>query len=45
MKQEAKNKPNKCLFGVGYERFRKTADIDKGVKVFDHTYHTNDING
>eukprot|EP00347_Sterkiella_histriomuscorum_P001753 403370820 len=37
--QIAKTKPNKCLFGESYDRFRKTADIQKGVKVYDHSQY------
>lgn len=32
-------KPNKCLFGESYEKFRKTCDIDPSVKIYDHSMH------
>ena len=33
------NKPNKCLFGEPYDRYKKVCDIDRRIQVFDHSKH------
>lgn len=32
-------KPNKCLFGEPYDKYKRACDIDHLVKVFDHSKH------
>lgn len=32
-------KPNKCLFGESYDKYKRAADIDRNIKVFDHSKH------
>jgi hypothetical protein len=35
----AENKPNKCLFGESFEKYKKVCDIDRSIKVFDTSKH------
>ncbi len=35
----AKLKPNKCLFGESYDKYSRACDIDRTIKVFDHSKH------
>lgn len=37
--EEAEKKPNKCLFGESFEKFKKVCDIDRAIKVFDTSKH------
>ena len=37
--EEAEKKPNKCLFGESFEKFKKVCDIDRSIKVFDTSKH------
>jgi hypothetical protein len=37
--EEAERKPNKCLFGESFEKFKKVCDIDRSIKVFDTSKH------
>ena len=37
--EKIESKPNKCLFGEPFERYRKTCDIDPNVKIYDHSKH------
>lgn len=32
-------KPNKCLFGESHDKYKRAADIDRTIKVFDHSKH------
>jgi hypothetical protein len=37
--EEAEKKPNKCLFGESHDKYKRAADIDRTIKVFDHSKH------
>jgi hypothetical protein len=37
--EQAKNKPNKCVFGETHDKYKRAADVDRTIKVFDHSKH------